>query len=59
MLLNILKEPKPSTSMPALSPALLTIQSILEKVPTRIRMQTEIEMINKAYDVYAQHGLDN
>lgn len=56
LLVNILKEPAPKVEEPKLSAALLTVQSILEKLPPRVRMRAEIDMINKAYSLYDECG---
>ncbi|CAG9822212.1 unnamed protein product [Phaedon cochleariae] len=52
LLMDISKEPPPQPTAISVSPALLTIQSVLDKLPTRVRMQAEIEMLNKVYTLF-------
>ncbi|XP_030751412.1 uncharacterized protein LOC115878944 isoform X2 [Sitophilus oryzae] len=55
MLLNIVKEPLPTfPPQPQLSPALMTVQSVLEKLPAGRRMKLELQFINKVYSEYAE-----
>ncbi|CAH0561721.1 unnamed protein product [Brassicogethes aeneus] len=52
-LLKALEVPPTRPPAPtAFSPAMMTVHSVLEKLPSRVRMKAEIEILNKVYSLY-------
>ncbi|CAG9819985.1 unnamed protein product [Phaedon cochleariae] len=57
LLMEILQQPAPTShAAPVISPALMAVQELLKKMPQRIRMEAEIDFLNRFYQLYAEHS---
>ncbi|CAH1103036.1 unnamed protein product [Psylliodes chrysocephalus] len=56
MLLEVLKQPTPKKeNLTTISPVLMAVQEVLNKLPENVRMKAEIDILNKVYQLHAEN----